>query len=202
MKSTTPHIVVGTPGRILALIRNKKLNLKQLKHFILDECDKMLEQLGKFLFFYFKFWKLWGFLWVYEFSGYFSGFRFWKIELPTIILNKRRKILSSFVSEQEGGRKKITFKKIVLKQVCSINVHWFCLRCFAYVLEHKTRLSSTWRMSALAISDRSKLQVIIHCSQNSLFKTRTYSSKWTNNRRKLMWTETMPTLRIKIKLNI
>ncbi|KAH9393531.1 ATP-dependent RNA helicase ddx39a [Tyrophagus putrescentiae] len=40
-----PHIVVGTPGRILALIRSKKLNLKNIKHFILDECDKMLEQL-------------------------------------------------------------------------------------------------------------------------------------------------------------
>lgn len=49
LKNVTPHIVVGTPGRILALIRNKKLNLKHLKHFILDECDKMLEQLGKFL---------------------------------------------------------------------------------------------------------------------------------------------------------
>lgn len=47
MKSC-PHIVVGTPGRILALIRNKTLNLKNVKHFVLDECDKMLEQLGKF----------------------------------------------------------------------------------------------------------------------------------------------------------
>jgi ATP-dependent RNA helicase UAP56/SUB2 len=45
LKTTTPHIVVGTPGRVLALIRSKKLNLKNLKHFILDECDKMLEQL-------------------------------------------------------------------------------------------------------------------------------------------------------------
>lgn len=48
LKTMTPHIVVGTPGRILALIRNKKLNFKHLKHFILDECDKMLEQLGEF----------------------------------------------------------------------------------------------------------------------------------------------------------
>uniref|UniRef100_A0A8D8CYV1 RNA helicase n=1 Tax=Culex pipiens TaxID=7175 RepID=A0A8D8CYV1_CULPI len=48
LKSTNPHIIVGTPGRVLALIRNKKLNLKHLKHFILDECDKMLEQLGEF----------------------------------------------------------------------------------------------------------------------------------------------------------
>lgn len=45
LKSNCPHIVVGTPGRILALVRNKKLNLRNIKHFILDECDKMLEQL-------------------------------------------------------------------------------------------------------------------------------------------------------------
>ena len=48
LKSNCPHIVVGTPGRILALVRTKKLNLKTLKHFVLDECDKMLEALGKF----------------------------------------------------------------------------------------------------------------------------------------------------------
>lgn len=45
LKTACPHIVVGTPGRILALVNNKKLNLKHLKHFILDECDKMLESL-------------------------------------------------------------------------------------------------------------------------------------------------------------
>jgi ATP-dependent RNA helicase UAP56/SUB2 len=45
LKSNCPHIVVGTPGRILALVKNKSLNLKHLKHFILDECDKMLDQL-------------------------------------------------------------------------------------------------------------------------------------------------------------
>jgi len=45
LKANCPNIVVGTPGRILALVRSKKLNLKNLKHFILDECDKMLEQL-------------------------------------------------------------------------------------------------------------------------------------------------------------
>jgi len=49
LKASPPHIVVGTPGRILALIRSKKLSLKHLKHFILDECDKMLEQLGLYL---------------------------------------------------------------------------------------------------------------------------------------------------------
>ncbi|XP_038045285.1 spliceosome RNA helicase DDX39B-like [Patiria miniata] len=45
LKTDPPHIVVGTPGRLLALVRNKSLNLKNVKHFILDECDKMLEQL-------------------------------------------------------------------------------------------------------------------------------------------------------------
>jgi superfamily II DNA/RNA helicase len=45
LKKNCPHIVVGTPGRILALGRQKNLNLKNVKHFILDECDKMLEQL-------------------------------------------------------------------------------------------------------------------------------------------------------------
>ena len=47
LKVNCPHIVVGTPGRILALAREKSLNMKHIKHFILDECDKMLEQLGK-----------------------------------------------------------------------------------------------------------------------------------------------------------
>lgn len=46
LKNNCPHVVVGTPGRILALTKNKSLNLKHVKHFILDECDKMLEQLG------------------------------------------------------------------------------------------------------------------------------------------------------------
>jgi len=45
LKNNCPHIVVGTPGRILALVKSKKLGLKNLKHFVLDECDKMLEQL-------------------------------------------------------------------------------------------------------------------------------------------------------------
>jgi len=45
LKNNCPHIVVGTPGRILALTRSKKLVLKHLKHFVLDECDKMLSEL-------------------------------------------------------------------------------------------------------------------------------------------------------------
>lgn len=40
-----PHIVIGTPGRINQLAREKNLNLQGVKYFILDECDKMLETL-------------------------------------------------------------------------------------------------------------------------------------------------------------
>lgn len=47
LKNECPHIVVGTPGRILALARDKELSLRNVRHFILDECDKMLESLGK-----------------------------------------------------------------------------------------------------------------------------------------------------------
>ena len=43
----SPHIVIGTPGRILALVQNKALNLDKLQVFILDECDKMLDETGK-----------------------------------------------------------------------------------------------------------------------------------------------------------
>ena len=39
-----PHIIVGTPGRILALVKKKDLDLSALKFFVLDECDKMLEE--------------------------------------------------------------------------------------------------------------------------------------------------------------
>ncbi|KAG2123580.1 P-loop containing nucleoside triphosphate hydrolase protein [Suillus clintonianus] len=44
-KTRCPHIVVATPGRLNALTRDKILDAKNVKHFILDECDKMLEQL-------------------------------------------------------------------------------------------------------------------------------------------------------------
>lgn len=45
-KSKCPHIVVATPGRLNALTRDKILVPSHVKHFVLDECDKMLEQLG------------------------------------------------------------------------------------------------------------------------------------------------------------
>mmetsp|Transcript_15565 Transcript_15565/g.26477 ORF Transcript_15565/g.26477 Transcript_15565/m.26477 type:complete len:388 (-) Transcript_15565:55-1218(-) len=40
-----PQIVIGTPGRILKLVKDGDLNLKNLKHFVLDECDRCLASL-------------------------------------------------------------------------------------------------------------------------------------------------------------
>jgi len=40
-----PNIVVGTPGRILQLVKERSLKLDGLKRFVLDECDQMLEHL-------------------------------------------------------------------------------------------------------------------------------------------------------------
>ena len=52
MRENPPTIIVGTPGRTLDLITRKYLNLDNLKFFILDECDKMLEQLGNSFYFF------------------------------------------------------------------------------------------------------------------------------------------------------
>lgn len=46
LKNSTPHILVGTPGRVLGLLREKTLKLDKVKHFVMDECDKMLEAVG------------------------------------------------------------------------------------------------------------------------------------------------------------
>merc|ERR1740117_2454948 len=45
LENNTPHVVVGTPGRILDLVNKKFMKLDKLKHFVLDECDRMLEAL-------------------------------------------------------------------------------------------------------------------------------------------------------------
>lgn len=45
LKEECPHVIVGTPGRVLALIKEKDLDLSHLKRFVLDECDQMLETL-------------------------------------------------------------------------------------------------------------------------------------------------------------
>ena len=43
-----PHIVVGTPGRVLALTKDKTMPTKNIKMFILDECDRVLESVSKY----------------------------------------------------------------------------------------------------------------------------------------------------------
>lgn len=45
LKKDGPNVVIGTPGRILALAQEKSLDLSKLKHFVLDECDSLLESL-------------------------------------------------------------------------------------------------------------------------------------------------------------
>ncbi|KAF5092145.1 hypothetical protein D0Z03_003021 [Geotrichum reessii] len=42
-KSKCPHIIVATPGRLNALVRDKHLRLGNVKTFVIDECDKVLE---------------------------------------------------------------------------------------------------------------------------------------------------------------
>jgi len=43
LKNDPPHIVIGTPGRLLQLAEEKALRLNKVKYFIVDECDKVLE---------------------------------------------------------------------------------------------------------------------------------------------------------------
>jgi ATP-dependent RNA helicase DDX19/DBP5 len=40
------HIVVGTPGTLTDLIRKRSINPKQIKIFVVDEADNMLDQQG------------------------------------------------------------------------------------------------------------------------------------------------------------
>merc|ERR1711957_53811 len=45
LKDNCPHVLIGTPGRLLGLVREKALNLEKVSQFVLDECDKCLEKL-------------------------------------------------------------------------------------------------------------------------------------------------------------
>merc|ERR1712125_42318 len=45
LKDSCPHVLIGTPGRVLGLVKNKDLKLDKLTHFVLDECDKCLDKL-------------------------------------------------------------------------------------------------------------------------------------------------------------
>jgi len=43
--ASPPQIIIGTPGRVLHLCNDGTIKLDHVKHFILDECDQMLEEL-------------------------------------------------------------------------------------------------------------------------------------------------------------
>jgi len=45
LTKSCPHILVGTPGRVLQLMRDNVLQVPQLTHFILDECDRCIDNL-------------------------------------------------------------------------------------------------------------------------------------------------------------
>ena len=42
--NSNPHIVIGTPGRVLDMINKKALNTRHLKLFVIDEADEMLSK--------------------------------------------------------------------------------------------------------------------------------------------------------------
>jgi len=45
LKESCPHVLIGTPGRLLGLLREKDLKLDKVCQFVLDECDKCLEKM-------------------------------------------------------------------------------------------------------------------------------------------------------------
>jgi len=45
-KTIEGHIIVGTPGTVMDLIRRKQLNAMRMKVLVLDEADNMLDQQG------------------------------------------------------------------------------------------------------------------------------------------------------------
>lgn len=47
LKEGVPTVVVATPGRLKALCDDDTLDLGQVQHFVIDECDEMLGQLGE-----------------------------------------------------------------------------------------------------------------------------------------------------------
>ena len=42
--SVKPHVLVATPGRVLHLLRERYINTRRLKYFIMDEADQMLSE--------------------------------------------------------------------------------------------------------------------------------------------------------------
>merc|ERR1712241_840755 len=45
LKEDCPHVLIGTPGRVLGLCRDGDLKFDKLTQFVLDECDKCLDKL-------------------------------------------------------------------------------------------------------------------------------------------------------------
>jgi len=45
LKAEKPQIIVGTPGRVLDLQKRKELDLSHVKHFVMDECDRLLAEI-------------------------------------------------------------------------------------------------------------------------------------------------------------
>lgn len=44
--SVSAHVVVGTPGTMTDLLRRKVIDVSEVKVFVLDEADNMLDQDG------------------------------------------------------------------------------------------------------------------------------------------------------------
>lgn len=45
IENEKPHILIGTPGRLIHLLESGVLSLDKVQRFIIDECDNMLDQL-------------------------------------------------------------------------------------------------------------------------------------------------------------
>ncbi len=52
LKENPSHILIGTPGRVATLAKNKVLVLDKVKYFVIDECDQMLKELGMIFFWF------------------------------------------------------------------------------------------------------------------------------------------------------
>lgn len=44
LENNPPHILIGTPGRVLQLVKKNLIKLDNLKYFVIDECDEVLKQ--------------------------------------------------------------------------------------------------------------------------------------------------------------
>ena len=46
LKSETPNIVIGTPGKLINLVKQKNLDISKVKYFVIDDCQNVLESIG------------------------------------------------------------------------------------------------------------------------------------------------------------